>query len=264
MTQLIGVPAKDPRATRAYFSFVLGIPFKGIHRVLAFTAQMEGAGRLAALNLNTDFAGLSFGLIQWAQRPGRLLDIVSAFRDADRETFERIFGDGDVGITDRLISHLRKPFGGVEEKTGITTDPQFNLIASPWTERFREAALQANYQKMQVNKAREAFETSLARLRQYDTAELVKSERAVAFMLDVANQFGDGKPQIPAPRPDRGLAGIYRKVIRQGMTEQDLLQAIADATVAAMAPRFQTGVRARRSLFLTTPLLSGTDEFRSG
>jgi hypothetical protein len=44
------------------------------------------------------------------------------------------------------------------------------------------------------------------------------------------------------------------------MGEQDLLQAIADATVAAMAERFQAGVRARRSLFLTTPLLSSKDD----
>ena len=114
---------------------------------------------------------------------------------------------------------------------------------------------------MQVNKAREAFETSLERLRQYDTARLVKSERAVAFMLDVANQFGDGKAQPPVSPPDRGLAGIYRRVIRPEMTEQDLLLAVADATVAAMPARFQVSVRARRSLFLTTPLLSGTDEF---
>jgi hypothetical protein len=261
MKQLIGVPAKDPRATRAYFSLALGIPFKGIHRVLAFTAQMEGVGRFAALNLNTDSAGLSFGLIQWAQRPGRLCDIVACFRDADRETFVRIFGAGDAGIADRLIAHLKKPSGGVDEKTGITTDPEFDLITPPWTERFREAALHTEYQRVQVNKAQQAFETSLERIRLYDTARLVQSERAVAFMLDVANQFGDGKAQLPVSVPDRGLAGIYRRVIRQRMTEQDLLQAVADATVAAMPARFQPGVRARRSLFLTTPLLSGTDEF---
>ena len=114
----------------------------------------------------------------------------------------------------------------------------------------------------QVKLAREAFEKSLARMQQYDSAALVKSERAVAFMLDVANQFGDGSVKRPAQPPDRGLAGLYRRTLRQGMTEQALLQAIADATVAAMPAKFQSGVRARRTLFLTTPLLSGTTEFK--
>ena len=146
------------------------------------------------------------------------------------------------------------------EKTGITTDSQFDLIASPWKERFAKAALHSEYQKLQVNTALQAFQASLARIRQYDVAAVVKSERAVAFMLDVANQFGDGFVKRPAQPPDRGLAGIYRRVLRPGMCEQDLLQAIADATVAAMAERFQAGVLARRSLFLTTPLLSSKDD----
>ena len=187
---------------------------------------------------------------------------MSAFRAADGDEFGRILVGGDPALADGLVAHLKKPFGGVGEKTGITTDPQFNLIASPWAERFKEAALQLAFQKVQVNLARVAFENSLARLRHYDNAQLVQSERAVAFMLDVANQFGDGRLQRPPTPPDRGLAGIYRRVFRQGMTEQDLLEAIADVTIAAMAARFQPGVRARRTLFLTTPLLS-SQEFKS-
>lgn len=261
MQQLVGVQAKDPRATQAYFSLVLGVPFSGMDRVLALTAQMEGVGKFAALNLNTDSAGLSFGLIQWAQRPGRLVEIVLAFREADAAAFARIFGEGDATLADRLVAHLKRPSGGVDDKTGVALDAQFDLVADPWPKRFREAALTPPYQKAQVNTAREAFNNSLGRLRKYDTAGLVKSERAVAFMLDVANQFGDGSVQRPAKTPDRGLAGLYRRVFRLGMAEQDLLKAIADATVAAMSARFQAGVRARRDLFLTTSLLSSTNEF---
>jgi hypothetical protein len=263
MKQLVAVRATDPRATQAHFSLVLGLPFTGMHRIVALTAQMEGVGKFAALNLNTDLAGLSFGLIQWAQRPGRLIDIVSAFRSENAEEFVRIFGEGDPVLADRLITHLKKPSGGVGEKTGITTDPEFNLIASPWVERFKEAALNLDYQRVQVSLSCQAFEKSLARLRQSDTAQLVQSERAVAFMLDVANQFGDGRAQRPSTLPDRGLAGLYRKVFRPGMSEQDLLQAIADASVAAMPAKFQAGVRARRALFLNTPLLSSSETLTS-
>ena len=261
LTKLTGIPATDPRAHQAYFSLVLSLPFTAMHRVLALTAQMEGVGKFAALNLNTDRAGLSFGLIQWAQRPGRLTDIVKAFCESDRELFVQIFGKGDATAAEGLLSHLRKPSGGVDATTGVTTNPQFNLIAAPWTDRFRQAALSPVFQKVQVDTARVAFENSLARMRQYDTAGLVKSERAVAFLLDVANQFGDGHVERPAAPPDKGLAGLYRKVFRTGMAEPELLRGIADATVAAMPAQFQAGVRARRNLFLTTPLLSDTGEF---
>ena len=262
MKQLIVTPAKDPRASQAYLALVLGFPFTGIYRLLALTAQMEGIGRFAALNLNTDSAGLSFGLIQWAQRPGRLIDIVSAFSSENAEMFVKIFGDGDHATAEGLIAHLKKPNGGVSQKTGATTDPAFDLVASPWKERFKAAALQVEFQKAQIETARHAFETSLARLRQFDTAKLVKSDRGVAFMLDVANQFGDGSVQRPPRLPDRGAAGLYRRVLRPGMSETDLLEAIAAASEAAMLPQFQTGVRARRSVFLRTPLLS-SQEFES-
>jgi hypothetical protein len=263
MKQLVALPAKDPRATEAHLSLVLGIPFTGMDRVLAITAQMEGAGKFAAFNLNTDFAGLSFGIIQWSQSTGRLLEIVGAFRNTDAEAFVRIFGAGDPLLCDRLIQHLKKPNGGVVPQVGTTTDSQFNLISSPWVDRFKQAAVVAAWQQAQVSTARKAFEGSLATLREYDTAGLVKSERAVAFMLDVANQFGNGKTMKPAPpSPDRGLAGLYRRVFRQGIAVDELLEGIAEATVAAMPLRFQAGVRARRNLFLTTPLFSKTEEFQ--
>jgi len=104
MKHLVGIAAKDPRATRAHFSLVLGIPFTGLHRVLALTAQMEGAGRFAALNLNTDSAGLSFGLIQWAQRPGRLIDVVSVFWNTDPAEFVQIFGNGDADVPSTIAN----------------------------------------------------------------------------------------------------------------------------------------------------------------
>src|SRR5262249_53978657 len=186
----------------------------------------------------------------------RLVDIVSAFREADEATFVRIFGSGDATVAGGLIAHLKKPAGGVVESTGVTTNPAFDLTATPWTDRFTEAALLPAFQEVQVKTASAAFENSLAKLRQYDTAGIVKSERAVAFMLDVANQFGDGRVQRIPATPDKGLAGLYRRIIRAGMEEMALLQGIADATVNAMPARFQAGVRARRSLFLTTPVLA--------
>lgn len=243
LSKLIATPAVDPRITQIYLCLVLEIPFLGMHKVLAITAQMEGVGKFGALNLNTDRAGLSFGLIQWAQRPGRLPELLRAFRQADALAFAEIFGEGDEALADALIRHVSRPNGGVVYTSGHSVDPRFDLVADPWVGRFRRAALHRKFQLVQIDVAVEAFNRSYRNLRAY--AAEIRSERGAAFMLDVANQFGDG-----------GLRRLYQNVQRPGMSEPDLLEAVADESVDAMPDHFQAGVRARREGFLRTALLS--------
>ena len=256
LKKLAATPATDPRATPVHLTLVLGVPLTGMLRVLTLTAMMEGVGKFAAVNPNTDKAGMSFGLIQWAQKPGRLKDILMAFEKAAHDDFVSIFAPADAALAQRLLLHVAKPSGGVDPNTGITTDPAFNLVASPWVERFRQSALHPLFQRVQVTLANEAFLASFQKMQQY--APLIRSQRGVAFMLDVANQFGDGSVVKPAGKPDRGLAGLYRKVFRTNITEPELLSGIAEETVAAMPDNLKVGVRARRDLFLKTTLL--TDE----
>lgn len=243
LEKLISQPAPDPRATHAYLTLVLGNSYSGMYRVLSLVAQMEGVGRFAALNRNTDGAGLSFGLIQWAQRPGRLADILKAFRDAERDSFVNIFGAGNAAVAADLITHVSRKNGGVAKDTGVTIDPEFDLIVEPWITRFQKAALLPLYQAVQVNIAVGAFLKSRAAIKAY--APQLASERAVSFIIDVANQFGDG-----------GVKDLYQTVNKPGMTEMDLLEAIADESVRRMPDKFKGGVRARRDAFLNMPLLS--------
>jgi hypothetical protein len=241
--KLISVPASDPRASQAYLTLVLGNNFSGMFRVLSLVAQMEGVGRFVALNRNTDRAGLSFGLIQWAQRPGRLIEILLAFRGASRESFVKIFGGGDAALADDLITHVSRKNGGVIQETGLTIDPDFDLIAQPWISRFQQAALVPLFQSVQVRTALTAFEKSRAALQAY--APGLTSERAVSFMIDVANQYGDG-----------GAKDLFETVNRPAIAEMDVLEAIADESVRRIGDKFKGGVRARRDSFLNTPLLS--------
>jgi len=243
LRKMISAPAKDPRASQVYLTLVLGFRFTGMQRILSLVAQMEGVGKFAALNRNSDRAGLSFGLIQWAQKPGRLTDILLAFSQADRNEYVRVFGDGDQDVADALIAQCKKASGGVNPKTGETTDPSFNLIAEPWPTRFNAAGLNAKFQQVQVVSALQAFEKSYNLLRQF--APDIVSERGVGFMLDVANQFGDD-----------GVRKIYNAVHQPGMTEKDLLEAIAEETVARMDDSLKAGVRSRREGFIESRFLS--------
>lgn len=63
MQTLVRADPAEPVASRGYMTLVLDFPYSGPAKILSVVAQMEGAGKFGALNLNTDKAGLSFGLI---------------------------------------------------------------------------------------------------------------------------------------------------------------------------------------------------------
>jgi peptidoglycan hydrolase-like protein with peptidoglycan-binding domain len=242
LQKMVATPASDPRASAPYTALALGFQQTGMQRILSLVSQMEGAGKFAALNRNTDRAGLSFGLIQWAQKPGRLAEILQAMFEADSDQFIATFG-GAPDITAALIAHCRKPHGGVDPKTGDTVNPSFDLVTEPWLSRFRQAALNARFQQVQVQVALAAFEGSYKAIQRF--APDLKSERSIGFMIDVANQFGDA-----------GAAQLYSSARGAGMDEKSILEAIADVTVERVDDSLKTGVRARREHFLQTPLLS--------
>ena len=248
LEKMISTPAVDARASHAYLALVLGYEFSGLKKILSLVAQMEGAGKFAALNRNTDRAGLSFGLIQWAQKPGRLAEVLSAMSTADRAAFVTIFGGGDPDVADGLLAHCRKPFGGIDSQTGRSTNAAFNLVEEPWVSRFLQAAALPAYQHIQVQLALDSFTRLCTSIREY--APDLASERAMGFMLDLANQFGDA-----------GARMLYSNVHRSGLRELEILEAIADESVRAMDDSLKAGVRARRDRFLETSFLLDDQAF---
>jgi len=238
---LITRPADTPVASQGYLSLVLGVNFAGMTRLTSITAQFEGAGRFGAINCNTDKAGLSYGLIQWAQKPLRLNELLRAFRDTEPQRFVQLLADGDAVLALRLVEHTAKPRGGTNDK-GETVDPKFDLIEEPWLGRFRRAAQDQALQRVQLQTATAAFELSRQRLRQY--APTLRSEREIAFMLDLANQHGDG-----------GAKSIFWAAGPQ-------LLGMENESVKRVAEQFGAGskavasTRARRTAFRTSTLLS--------
>jgi len=226
---------------------VLDIGFTGMARLVSLTSQFEGAGLFAAVNRNTDRAGLSFGLIQWAQKPGRLHELLQAFSDREPEQFTRIFGGGDAALARGLLVHTAAARGGTDAG-GRTVDPRFDLVSNDWVARFREAGASLELQRVQLDCASAAFMKSLTRLQL--VAPQLHSERAIAFMLDVANQHGDG-----------GAADILRTVQRPAMLEAELLMAVQLESTARVRKQFGDGAEmrstaSRREAFRTTALLS--------
>lgn len=249
LRRLVDKPATAPRVSQPYVTLVLDFGWGGTPRLVTLTTQFEGGGRFGAINHNHDHAGLSFGLIQWAQKPGRLNELLKAFKKDAPGRFTAIFGNGDAALADGLIAHTAKPGGGVTAE-GITTDPRFDLLSDPWLQKFAAAAVDRDLQKSQLACALEAFRKSLVFIRGYATK--IKSERGVAFMLDLANQHGD-----------TGAKGIYI-VAATAPTEAALMAALETESLrriehqfGATSAEFAAG-RTRREAFRTSALLADT------
>ncbi len=245
--KLVELPAAEPIASRGYLALVLDFSWNGFVRLASLTAQFEAAGRFTAINRNTDKAGLSFGLIQWAQKPGRLVELLRAFFAADAAQFVKIFGAGDAALTKDLIAHTAKPRGGVDGE-GRATDARFNLVSESWLSRFLAAGRDRAWQQVQMNEAIRAYRASFEHIRVF--APAVQSERAIAFLLDLANQHGDA-----------GAKSICTASLRPGISESDLLAKMEAESVARVRRQFGEGAevestRARREAFRESPLLS--------
>ena len=245
---LTEVPALFPIATHGYLALVLDLPWTGFTRLVALTAQFEAAGKFIARNRNTDGAGLSFGILQWAQRPGRLNGLLRAFERDQRNQFVEIFGAGDQAVAYGLLAHTAKPNGGVT-RLGHTTNPGFDLVNDVWISRFVAAGRDTVWQKTQITEAIAAYRESYQVIR--TCAPAAHSERAMAFLLDLANQHGNG-----------GLRNICAKCRSNGIAEAAFLQATQDESVRRLKAQFgdpsseATSTFNRRNNFRTNPVLS--------
>ena len=252
LAQLVQVPAIVPIVSQAYVTLVLDFDFDKFVKLVSLVAIVEGAGKFAALCLNTDHAGLSVGIIQWAQKPKRLHELIDACNTAQPDATLRAFG-GQANV-DGVLAHTDLGKGGLNDD-GSSADPvHFDLIRDPWKARFKAACLDPPLQAVQVDTAVADFKASFANIQ----AKMPKitSERQVAFTIDLANQFGNG-----------GAKSIYDQAVA-GLADPndpaELLGGMRDISVAKLAakfPKLPQVARAgadRRDFFIETPLLVDT------
>jgi AraC-like DNA-binding protein len=86
--------------------------------------------------------------------------------------------------------------------------------------------------------------------RQHEFAPQLQSERAIAFMLDIANQHGNG-----------GAKRVFQAVTQAhpALSGADLLSALEAESVQHVQPEFAEATRVRREHFRTTGLLSSAN-----
>jgi len=143
-------------------------------RVIGRVSGHEGG--YDAQNLNTDNAGLSFGMIQWSQRTGQLGILLAAMAKADPEEFRRIFGPASRELLEVTRVGGLGPVGGAL------------LWKQPWTDRFGEAGQHAVFQAVQRKLTRTGVH--MAGAIEASTIMGVHTERALALTYDTAVQQG--------------------------------------------------------------------------
>ena len=242
---LVGMPMSSPVFGPLFVSLKLGHSWDQWLKMIQLSTLFEGRGEFGKMNLGKkDKQGLSYGLLQWTQRSKRLnLEILSTFNSTNRKLFQSVF----LGATKAagLLTHTNKLRGGLNEE-GTTSDPDFDIVASPWTNAFKNAAKEKAFQMVQVDSAVAAYQKMYKRVK--SNMPRIHSERGVCFALDLGNQAGE-----------TGAEDIYDAVATKpvsGLNETQLLEAMADESVRSAKEEFKDNVRARRDWFRTTNLLN--------
>ena len=178
-----------------------------VTRVIARVSKHEGS--YDSLNRNTDGAGLSFGILQWAQKPGSLGTLLVTMQQADPAAFTRIFGPA----WQQLIATTKA--GSLAPVNGEV------LWKRPWTSRFTEAGRYEVFRAVQRRLAQEGSHFRGA----VETARIlgVATERSMALFFDTSVQQGPGAAKQVA----RQIKERFAKAGRTSVPYLELLTAYA-------------------------------------
>lgn len=242
---------------RASVTLLLDIaPFTTQLKILTLTSAWESDCSFSKLNLNQDGAGLSFGIIQWAQSAGRLWEPLKAFKQENSRLFSQIFG------VDAQFNFLKDLGGGVWTRRGLAEilpsppwtkkDRQMwegvpkgstpDLTMPPWSARFVRAGHATAFQRVQVWLSLKAYQKAFTAL--VPNMPKITTERGVAFLLDYANQYGI-----------RTVLRFYQLAVNDlgaSAKEEDIRKNMAERP---KEPGRSRDLK-RREFFLHTPLLS--------
>jgi hypothetical protein len=192
-------------------------------RVLDATIKAESGGSYSKVNANTDGAGLSFGLIQWAQKPGSLGTLLAAMYARDTTRFANTFGPNWQALMAATKAGGTAPVGGVY------------LWQEPWLSRFKAAGNDPVFQQVQddVIYSGSYMRDAIAAAR---TLGGTPTERGMALLFDVAVNQGGYVKTLAAQAVAANPGGDFNSRLRTFAT-------LAPARFEASAPQSSGGWR---------------------
>jgi hypothetical protein len=281
-TALLAAEEAKRLITPAELIFTHGLKYSDFLKAIVLTGGKECRFDFTVMNRNSDAAGLSLGVLHWAQRPKRLVELIAFLRLRSPVWMGANFMDsifGGATEMDRVLAQLQLGGAGLDAK-GKSLDPSLEFAVPPmtvakyWPACFEMLVAtpfaQAAMVEMAIKTFRKLYDSSYAdypgdennlvgrNLKGY--APLLKSQRAVIFALDMINQHGGHVPTY------------YHDYLAQNpqATEQQMLEALRDRAAAfwlgqnkplAVCQKNAAADTARRNFFLKTPNLSSQVDF---
>ena len=224
LQSLLLSPARlTPFVTPGYFLFAGERKLTHFLKAMVLIASQECACRFETTNRNSDSAGLSLGIVHWAQSQKRLVELFDYFYLKEPDELAKLFGDkpgaAHENIT-KVIDHLRKgkkalyPDGnnplpeGRKNGDSIDRDLEF---ARPdpgkknWYLCFQNTLKSRLFQKLMVEFTLATIQRLYDKTSPYPVniageglkqwgGDKIKSEKGVIFTLDLVNQHGN-KPK---------------------------------------------------------------------
>lgn len=162
-----------------------------IRNVIARVSQHEG--HYDSLNLNSDGAGLSMGILQWSQRTGSLGVLLKGLHAANPQRLLQLVGSS----ADQVLRVTQQ--GSLAPVNGSV------LWQGPWPDIFRALGREPEFQRVQDHLAEHGQHMAAAKL----CAQLlnVKTERSMALFYDRCVQQGQNGVPLLAKRIAARLAG---------------------------------------------------------
>lgn len=221
-TVLVGAYLLTGAGAGAEARRVYGAAVTALEWLLQSTVKRVSAheGKYTSLNLNTDDAGLSAGIIQWAQAPGQLGKLLVAMIEADPAKAQECFGL-DLHL---LLKGLNAP----DTAARMAPVAGFPVWNEPWVGRWRRALEHEPFQRVQLRLASEGQHMRWA----LDVVKVLNlsTERGLVLAYDRCVQQGGAA----VSRAKEALA----KLATRGDTAAEL--DILDAFGAACAQYFRS------------------------
>ncbi|MDD2402624.1 MAG: M23 family metallopeptidase, partial [Clostridia bacterium] len=197
-----------------------------LEKAILLTTSFEGSGYVNVTG-NFDGAGISIGIFQWNIGQGTLQPMLKKFFDNNSKLAKQIFGDNYQDIINMLGSSKSNQ---MEWARSINDGKN---LKTEWYNQFVALCETSQFQQIQRDAMNEYTNQAYKIANDYD----LKTERGLALALDIAVQNWD---VTSTSRTE------IKNSMRNGSSEQEVLQLLAQAAVDKVNDTYKADVRTRK------------------
>ncbi len=201
-------------------------------RCLQVVASFEGTG-FTLIEGNFDGAGLTWGIVGFTLASGEISSLLGEISSRFPDLLNLAFGHDAAELLDNL-----GPGASASKRMEFAnsiTGPRFR-VAEPWRSGFATLGEQREVQRLQVERARNQYWTTLALRDAHDLG--LKQELDLMLMFDIAVQDGGMR--------SKGRLEAARRRLHDGMSDLERRRIIAQVVVDTITGAFKDDVRQRK------------------